>query len=251
MMETLKKILAFVVFAILVACIYAGGTLALIAKFALAAVIFCGIIYVCWISFRSRKEAKEKQREDDKKSKQRAAHYFSSLHRALGAPYQPFQLSDHDKQYLEERNYNPEAIYHLVVLYMLHLKASFTMFNVKVKDGSASETAGQYFQSMGLPTIEVLVKPYYTGDQVIAIVCHECMHHFLQEKKVRGKTEMANEKLTDYACVYTGFGELLKKGYIKTTATYNGQQIENKVGYISANDIKIAQQCLDDYRNLS
>lgn len=180
-------------------------------------------------------------------SRKAAEHYFKSLYKVLGKPYPEFVLSLDDQKFLADRNYNPEAIYHLIVLIMMHIKAPYTQFNVRVIDGTGKTFAGQYSHTAGLPTIEVMVRPYFTGDQVIAIVCHECMHHFLNVKKIKGRTESANEKLTDYAAVYTGFGKILQRGYRGIQNKIDGVDKVSKVGYISESDIKNARSVLRKY----
>ena len=131
---------------------------------------------------------------------------------------------------------------------MVHLKAPYTQFNIRITDGTNTKNAGQYYREAGLPTIEVMVRPNYTSNQIIAIVCHECMHHFLDVKKIKGKTGAANEKLTDYTAIYTGFGKILQDGYSPVTTFANGQNTETKLGYITVNDILVARDCLPEFK---
>lgn len=121
------------------------------------------------------------------KSIKRATHYFDALQKAVGRPYEKFVLSKKDRDFLIEHNYSPQAIYHLIVLIMLHLNMPFTRFYVKVMDGTGSKTAGRYSPQADGATIEVHIEPHFTGEQIIAIVCHECAHHFLRIKKSKGE----------------------------------------------------------------
>lgn len=184
---------------------------------------------------------------NNRKAKKRAIHYFDALYKVLGKPYDRFVLSEKDKSFLVEHNYSPEAIYHLVVLIMLHLKMPYTEFHIKVKDGTGLTTAGQYSSQAGSATIEIQVRPYFTGDQVIAVVCHECTHHFLAVKKIKGKNAETNELLTDYATIYIGFGDLMKKGYAQVKNKIDGVDKLTNVGYIHTYDIGVAMKLLPSY----
>ncbi len=206
--------------------------------YAVVAFLVIFIIYCIVDSIKTKKRAKKA-----------ATHFFKALNGVLGPPYPTFTLSSADRKFLVDRNYNPEAIYHLVVLIMIHLKAPYSQFNIKVSDGTGKDAAGLYYNAGGLSTIDVLVRPYYTGDQVIAIVCHECMHHFLGVKKIKGKTEGINECLTDFATVYTGFGQLMQTGYTPVHTKVNGIDKEVKVGYITDEDIRIAMKVLKSFQS--
>ena len=207
-----------------------------------SAVFFAGllIIVICWIwkSMKERKQASEK-----------AEHYFTALKRSLGTPYPLFYLRAEDRQHLVNNGFTGETIYyHLVVPFMTHLNAPFTMFNVRVTDGTNATIAGQYSNSKNVPTIDVLIKPMYTIEQIIATVCHECMHHYLRIKKIRGRTEEANEKLTDYACIYTGFGGILYRGYGIENKNNGFMVTRTKIGYLTRKEVNIANKCLKKYR---
>lgn len=195
-----------------------------------------GIVYIAWNG-----------RKNINASKKAAHHYFDAISKILGNPYPPFIINDTDMAFLRDHNYNPDAIYHLVVLIMMHLKAPYSQFNIRVSDGKQGNVAGLYSQNSGLPTIEILVKPNFTEEQVIAIVCHECMHHYLNIKKIKGKSDEANEKLTDYAAVYTGFGKQLQRGYKQIQNNFNGRELQSKIGYLSEMDIRIAIKTLKRY----
>ena len=158
----------------------------------------------------------------DVESKKQAIKYFDALKKKVGEPYDDFTLKDEDRQYMRERNFSQSAIYHLV----------------------------QYSCENGLPVIEVHIQPYDTEDQVIAVVCHECAHHFLNIKKLRGASTHGNELLTDYTTIYTGFGALMQLGYAETNSSYNGRDIRSKHGYISSDDIAIARKLLKRYKDL-
>ncbi len=204
------------------------------------AILFC-IVCFCVAAlaipaYRTREEAVK-----------RATHYFDALQKVLGKPYPQFVLTEKDKNFLIEHNYSPEALYHLVVLIMLHLKMPYTKFQINVRDGTGLKTAGQYSSQPWCATIEVQVRPYFTGDQVIAIVCHECAHHFLRVKKIKGRNTEINELLTDYATIFIGFGELMKKGYAQMENRTDGGNMLTKVGYISEYEIKVAMELLPTY----
>ena len=66
-------------------------------------------------------------------------------------------------------------------------------------------------------------------------------------KKIKGRTTEANELLTDYATIYTGFGKLMKKGYAQVETKINWQNKLSKVGYIHTYEIRAAMRLLPSY----
>lgn len=187
--------------------------------------------------------------KENKQAREKANHYFTALKRSLGAPYPTFHLREEDRQYLIDNDFTGEAIYyHLVVPFMTHLNAPFTMFNINVTDGKNSNIAGAYSTLKNIPTIDILIKPEYNIEQIIATVCHECMHHYLRIKKIRGRTVEANEKLTDYACIYTGFEDLLYRGYTVVETNNGLMDTWTKVGYLTKKEVNVAIKCLKNFK---
>jgi hypothetical protein len=122
----------------------------------------------------------------------------------------------------------------------------------------AKTSAGRYVRSgFSHNKIHITLKPEYSLYEIVAIVCHECTHHFLFSRNIRIEPEDENEKLTDIAAVYLGFGKYLSYGY-KPTERIVGEKIEGGVrtiqkeishlGYIDLAQIKYLQKRTDKLR---
>ena len=105
-----------------------------------------------------------------------------------------------------------------------------TVENVKTA-GAYSETGFLYGK------IRILVEPRYSTSTIIAICCHECAHHFLYKRRVIIDDALENEKLTDLATVYMGFGLYVKEAYAEKLIDSN---TISKLGYLSAAEIRYA-----------
>ena len=96
-----------------------------------------------------------------------------------------------------------------------------------------------------LEKIEVFVDPNYSFENIVSIVAHECMHHFLNKKGIIFKDRMQNEFITEMAVIYLGFAKYLLKGYKeKRHVIYESENHRlvdsNKVGYLGYKDVKYA-----------
>lgn len=79
--------------------------------------------------------------------------------------------------------------------------------------------------------IDIIINPHYDADMIIAIACHECAHNFLLKRKIKLEDKPENEKLTDIAAVYMGFGSYMIKGY---------SNIKSKLGYLHNDEMYYA-----------
>ena len=102
----------------------------------------------------------------------------------------------------------------------------------------SAEPGRCYMFGDGQSTITINLIPEYDLDTVAAIVIHECMHHYLNVRKMRFKDQFENEILTDTCAIYCGFGEIMYKGYGPRSIYYKGQRKLQKHGYLSQNEIK-------------
>lgn len=94
--------------------------------------------------------------------------------------------------------------------------------------------------------IHLTKKAGYGTHEMIAMLAHECTHHFLFCLNIDFPEEMDNEILTDIIAVYLGFGKYLYKGY-KPIVWESDKRYSNNgytynintstLGYISYDDI--------------
>ena len=112
---------------------------------------------------------------------------------------------------------------------------------------SRDGVAGTYTENKRV--IEVNIDEESSIDNVIAVLIHECTHHFLLTKNIRLDNIQKNEYLTDLTTVYLGFGKYMYKGYKDRGILKYTQEKEyetkvyirnDKVGYTGYGDIKYA-----------
>ena len=191
--------------------------------------------------------ARKQSRKEAEESKRRARHYFDALHARLGPAYRTLELTAEDREFMALHGYGEAAVRRLISRIMIHLGMPYSDFRVMITDGTDAKTAGTYQHDPLHPTIGLQLRPGYTAEQIIAIVCHECSHHFLNVKKLKGASDHGNELLTDYAAVYTGLGPLLRNGYQDPANLYREKADRTRVGYITADEIDAAMSVLREY----
>lgn len=87
---------------------------------------------------------------------------------------------------------------------------------------SSSGAAGQYISAhRGRNEIRLHLLHDYSYHTIVAIACHEVTHHYLTQKGIRIQPDSENEKLTDVAAVYLGFGNYIYDGYTPDKMVYD------------------------------
>ena len=179
-------------------------------------------------------------------------------------PIENFELEPEFQQYLINQCFKKETISLLILKIMQHLKLPFEIIDVvltveKVASRApARSVAGQYVQSgLSHKKIHITLKQEYSLYEIVAIVCHECTHHFLFSKDIQIEPDDENEKLTDIAAVYLGFGKYLSYGY-KPMERVVGERAEGGIhtiqkeilhlGYIDPEQIQYLQKRTDKLR---
>ena len=148
---------------------------------------------------------------------------------------------------LYQNNYDRASILMLVASIMKHMGLPNTMpgLNVyNVSDCENTEPGRCYMYGDGQSTITLNLVPEYDIETVAAITIHECMHHYLNVRRIKFKDVFENEILTDTCAIYCGFGEIMYKGYGPRSVYYKGQRKLQKHGYLSQNEIKYIMQKL-------
>lgn len=117
-------------------------------------------------------------------------------------------------------------------LYIVH--SQFDSFEAR------SSRAGQYQKSYyGVSEVELMLRRDYNFYHIAAILAHECAHHLLAQLQLEVVSPEILEMRTDITAIYTGFGEIIDKGYRGTRST--AKQLEVRLGYLKANEIGFAK----------
>lgn len=159
-----------------------------------------------------------------------------------------FKVSDDLKRKLIYSRYDEKSIKELVYLILDYLKIDSKDIVVeseykssKVKTG----IAGLYYYDTY--KIKVFVDPNYSFENIVSIVAHECMHHFLSKNGIKLKNEIDNETITDFSLIFLGFIKYVKDGYKeKRRVIYESENQRlvdsNKIGYLAYKDILFAEK---------
>lgn len=109
--------------------------------------------------------------------------------------------------------------------------------HIEFKDKNAS-TAGKYYtKNFYSKAISLYIDARQSGDSVLAALCHECTHYFMEYHGLQIADENENEIRTDIYANLIGFNLIMKRGY---------EPCNNiKIGYISSDS------CSDIYNYLT
>lgn len=142
---------------------------------------------------------------------------------------------------LLQRGYNKTSISMLVADIMKHMGLPDKLPAITVYDvsGCNIESPGRcYMYGDGTSSLTFNLIPEYDIDIVASIVIHECMHHYLNVKRMVFKDKEKNEIVTDICAIYSGFGDILYKGYRARAVQYRKENKEHRLGYLSQSEIR-------------
>lgn len=139
-----------------------------------------------------------------------------------------------------------EKTYQKLNLMMLEILKYLELFldvglNIVYDDGEvvrSIDQAGQYSSTLQQKTITVKIKNVYGPNNIVAIICHECTHCFMEYHGLNWNDTDLNERRTDVMANLIGFSRIMAEGYQKvSTAKEEGNiriNTTHKIGYITA-----------------
>ena len=142
---------------------------------------------------------------------------------------------------LYQNNFNRASILMLVASIMKHMGLPNTIPGINVYNVSNCgdvEPGRCYMYGDGQSTITINLLPEYDVNTVAAIVIHECMHHYLNVRRMKFKDKLENEILTDTCAIYSGFGEIIYEGYKTRAIYYKGENKLRSMGYLTQSEIR-------------
>lgn len=227
----------------------------------LIALAIIGLIIL--LEFKFGKDTKRPTRENQRiptkeksVSKYELDFLLDMLHTKLGRKNMgSFRLRDHIKWEAINSQFNQKAMHNLVTIIMRYLglpPVRYWVFVNTVKDSDdidKADPAGKYTLSIyNEVEIHVNLRPYYSYDEIMAILCHECTHHYLNYRNIRMGSDRSNERLTDVAAVYLGFGHYLANGYKeKVIRTTSKGHLTTKLGYLNEAEIEYIRMRKREY----
>lgn len=141
---------------------------------------------------------------------------------------------------IPENAYKKISIILVDILQYLHLPP-FVKLQIEYVNKSQSETqtAGNFHSESNKKTILIKIKKEYSPVNILAILCHECTHYFMEYNNLNLADTKLNEIQTDIIAVMIGFNEILIEGYKEiineSYIDYNKiQHTSNKIGYITS-----------------
>ena len=145
----------------------------------------------------------------------------------VGKPYMiPPELKEEMKSDLDNEKVLTEVAKDIIA----HCRLNASSLRVKVENLSPN-AAGQY--SNDLIIVNHLDNTGYA--KTMAVLIHECMHHYLRHRGIILKDTVSNEYLTDIATLYMGFGDYINKGYVMA-------------GYINRHEIRYIKSRISKLR---
>lgn len=128
--------------------------------------------------------------------------------------------------------------------------------SIEYDDGQrsfGSTQAGSYRSTYTKKEIHLRIHKNYKPANIMAILCHECTHYFMEYNHLNWQDTKLNEVRTDVTANLIGFNRIMENGYrpIVTIDDYgSGHQISHtqKVGYITAESCAEIGRFLRQYR---
>ena len=159
-------------------------------------------------------------------------------------------LTEGLRQYAQNSSKGPSAIKAIVGEILTHIGMIRQWVEVKVTyadDINNNNAATGMYNEAGFlyGEINILIKPQYDVDAIIAIACHECAHHFLYKRKATLSDKDENERLTDLATIYMGFDEYMKRAY---TVRQVDSHHSAKLGYLNSSEMSYAHVVVERLR---
>lgn len=144
------------------------------------------------------------------------------------------------------------------ILNYLHLPP-FICFNVLFENDQnnhlkTQNKVGQYQGGWSNKTITISINQKYSFINVLAIICHECTHYFMEYNNLNWNDTELNEERTDMMACLIGFSKILYEGYMTIeNVEYHGDystRQTSKIGYIDSKDCKEIRELITYKRKL-
>ena len=142
---------------------------------------------------------------------------------------------------LYKNNFDKASILMLVANIMKHLGYPNAMPGIRINHiSNDKDLKPGYCETYpgGQANITINILQDYDINIIAAIIMHECMHHYLNIKKIKFEDRIENEILTDTTAIYCGFGEYMYRGYKTRAKKYKYENKLQKVGYLTQKEIR-------------
>jgi len=192
---------------------------------------------------------------DQKRVRRSIDELFDKLHAGLQRDtFRSFRLTEKAVQEIVADNFKANSIHRIVMSIMRYLGIPNERLIVCIRideDESffnSSGPAGLYISGYRSSEISIMLKQSYTLYEIMAIICHECTHHYFRLRRVKCDDTQMNEILTDIAAIYLGFGYYILEGYTpRYQETADGYQTA-RLGYINAGEIEHVKERINRLR---
>lgn len=160
---------------------------------------------------------------------------------------------------LDNKNIAHEKISRLLLEMLTFLELP-DVVGLVIENASSDDTgksqAGSYNRQGYNRMILINLRTYYAPYNVIAILCHEVTHYFMEYNRLNWNDTEMNEQRTDTVANLIGFSRIMQRGYREIRhSIYSGFTSTNKthkIGYITVKDCcdleKFLSYCRDNIR---
>lgn len=122
----------------------------------------------------------------------------------------------------------------------------------KFREGSYSEKTAEYSSQPHIKIITLYIQEYYKPNQIVAVLCHELSHYFMEYHKLNWGDASLNEQRTDVVANLIGFNRQMREGYgTQISQKQEGSLIKRttyRIGYITQEDCADLRVFLRQYR---
>lgn len=193
---------------------------------------------------------------DRKKAKEKYANILTDLYDKLKSKSvedivlkEDFIVKNDYYKLIQPGKYITEYIEELAseILNYLNIKNKIdivVLYDENNRYNSTKEKAGYYRSNTIARDIHIVVKKDYGCRDIVAILCHEICHLYMELIGIEYKDKQQNEEATDVIAILLGFGKIMINGYMEhqyeEDLGYNTRRIhKSKIGYISSRDCSI------------
>lgn len=234
-------------------------------------IILLILLYIAFLMFVVRRSANlAGENKNNKKTKKSVddAEYFTPVLAMAEGVYMVFARQKLENFLLKDY-YVPESLFKIKVANKLSAQKELEKvlldilqflglpplvqliieYDDEVNNAAGKTQAGSYQKTTYYyRSINIKIQRTYRPINILAILCHECTHYFMEFHKLNWNDTELNEQRTDVVANLIGFNNIMAEGYREFKSFQNGKSIVHKIGYITDKDCYDISYFLDKCR---
>lgn len=139
--------------------------------------------------------------------------YIKYFQKIIGKPYKRYRIPLKKYKQFKHSYRDISTIRNITHRLLMHLGSPCSYMHIKINQCYSHANAGEYSNNI-VPQITINLKEHFSYMNLLAILCHECTHHFMHIHNIYCDDNMDNEKMTDALAIYLGFDKYIELGYM-------------------------------------